>query len=120
MSREMLLTIATDTGANMNDYVYDFEKFAGSLENVIIAVACTIVAGVLAFGYQALKNRETKKYAHLCDRRWEALKETHEIAGIPIPVVREYDSPNQLMLNEPVDERTREMLVAIQNAGDRS
>ena len=104
----------------MNEYVYDFDKFAGSLENVIIAVACTIIAGVLAFGYQALKNREIKNYAHLCDRRWEALKEVHVEAGIPVPVVREYDSPKQLLMNEHVDERTREMLVAIQNAGDRS
>ncbi len=115
----MLLIIATDTGANMNDYVYDFEKFASSLENMITAVTCIIIAGVLAMGYQWLKNREAKKIAHLCDRRWEALKETHEIAGIPIPVVREYDSAKDLMLNERVDERTRDMLVAIQEAGDR-
>lgn len=116
----MLLIIATGTGANMNDYIYDFEKFASSLENMITAVTCIIIAGVLAMGYQWLKNREAKKTAHLCDRRWEALKEVHEAAGIPIPVVREYDSPKQLLMNEHVDERTREMLVAIENAGDRS
>lgn len=115
----MLLIIATGTGANMNDYVYDFDKFASSLENMITALVCIIIAGVLAATYQWIRNREAKKTAHLCDRRWEALKETHEIAGIPIPVVREYDSPNQLMLNEPVDDRTRDMLVAIQEAGDR-
>lgn len=113
----MLLIIATDTGANMNDYVYDFDKFASSLENVIIASTCFIIAGVLAMGYQWFKNRETKNYAHLCDRRWQALKETHVEAGIPIPVVREYDSPAHLLSSEPVDERTREMLAAIQNAG---
>ncbi len=104
----------------MNDYVFDLEKFASSLENVIIASICIIIAGVLAMGYQWMKNRETKSYAHLCDRRWEALKEVHEEAGIPIPVVREYDSPKHLMMNERVDERTREMLTAIQTAGDRS
>jgi hypothetical protein len=114
----MLLTIATGTGVNMNDYVYDFDKFASSLEHVIIAVTCITIAGVLAFGYQWLKNRDTKKYSHLCDRRWEAMCAVNEEAGLPIPVVKEYDTVEELIHYESIDERTKVLVDRL--AGDRS
>lgn len=114
----MLLIIATGTGANMNEFIYDSDKFASSLEHVIIACVCMLIAGVLACCYQWMKNRQTKNYAHLCDQRWDAMVRTHEEAGLPIPVVREYSSVEELVHYEDVDERTK--VLVDQLAGDRS